>query len=265
MKLRNGLIAASLALLVVGVGRPAKADAGFIGEYGDIFGARTQTASPADNRPKSVLNGEKSKDQEGGDLIISPFYRQSNLHGLLTRMYGGALQWDGGSDRHPYSIEGDFFNTHFEEDGDTLDRFSWAGQGKYVVWQPSSSSLPVVSLVGRYAHFNGIGNRIDVAAAADQKVTRDIYVTANLGWGHTEDEDQGHSVNDFTPGFGATWHPARWSRISISGDYVLKNDVDGHDFWSVSAAYAASKRTAIRVGGGKDNTFFGNLLWKWGK
>jgi len=261
MKLSNGLIAASLALLAVGACNPAKADT--LGEYGDIFGARTSKASPADGRPTSALSAEKKSD--GGELVVSPFYRQSNSQGLLTRQYGGALEWNGGSDRHPFSIEGDFFNTHFEAGDATLDRFSWAGQGKYVFWQPASKSLPVVSIVGRYEHINGLGNRIDLAAAADEQVTKNIYVTANLGWGHNEDQDGGHSTNDFVPGFGATWHSSRWSHLSISGDYVLKNDVDGRDFWSVSAAYALSNRTAIRVGGGKENTFFGNLYWKWGK
>jgi hypothetical protein len=265
MKLKSALIAASLALLVVGVGRPATADSLFMEEYGDIFGARTPTASPADNRPKNAVTAQKKKDDNGGELVVSPFYRQINVHGLLFSEYGGGLAWDGGSDHHPYSIEGDFFNSHFEEDGATADRFSWAGQGKFVVWQPADKNLPVLSVVGRYEHFNGIENRIDVAAAADERVTQNIYVTANLGLAHTEGPNGGFDQNDFAPAVGATWHPSRWSHLSLSGDYVIKNNVDGIDFWSVSAAYALSNRTAIRVGGGKENTFFGNLLWKWGK
>jgi len=262
---RKLVLAGALVALAFGVGRPAAADPKFLEEYGDIFGARP-LLDTGDTTPLNALQGQAEK---GKDLsfFVSPFFRRMDVPGGDVWLAGGGVGVNGGTTgAHPWQVYADFFNTRGEPDfGDSFDRFGWDVVGKFGVWDLSKKArkgfAPVVSVFGRYQDIQSFGHRWDVGLAVDQKVANTVYLTGNLGWAEGHPRHFG-SQSDIVPGVGLTWAPMR--RVSLSADYVVDNDVDGGDSWSVNAAYKFGRDLSARIGGGEHDTLFGNLIWRFG-
>src|SRR5436190_2022117 len=99
--------------------------------------------------------------------------------------------------------------------GGDSTQFGFDGVGKFTVWGGYRKDYayvgPVISIVGRYRDIDRFQKRYDVLVAADQQVTRNLYVTGNAGYAN-QNPDFGSSTDDFVFGFGATWVPMpRWS------------------------------------------------------
>jgi hypothetical protein len=262
--LRKTLLAASLALLAVVAARPASATPTFLEPYGDIFGARTFLGSPADTRPKDALQTQESnKETPTRRIIAQGFIRDSDLFFIGG---GGLAYADASHPGHPWSINANIFNA--DPDGFGSSDIGFDINGKLVLWQPASPKLPVVSVVGRFMRVTDRFDRFDALIAADQAITKDIYLTANLGYGNVDFDFAGvNSVDAFVPGFGLTWVVS--PKLSVSGNYIVDNaaevfhDAGGGDFWSASATYTFNRTLAVRAGGGKHGTAFFNLIGKW--
>jgi len=263
--IKKTLIAATLALLAAGTAQPAQADATFLEPYGNTFTARPLLALPGDTRPTDAFTGQASRVEDPTQrLFVSPFFRIASFPGLGGRdidvsQYGAGIGYANTTARFPFLVTASFFNTNIDVDGLGDDNaFSFDVTGKIVLWNPSPN-LPVASIVGRFQNYDDIGQRYDVLLALDQRVTRDVFLTANLGYA-SFDPEFFQSQEDFVARFGATWRASQ--RLSFSFDYTLDNDVDGEDFWTLSGTWAANESIAVRFGGGKHETFFGNLIWK---
>jgi hypothetical protein len=262
--LRKTLLAASLALLAFVAAKPAAATPVFLEPYGDIFGARTFLSSPADARPKDALQTQESKKENPTRRFIAQgFVRDADLFFLGG---GGIAYADGSRANNPWSVGLNVFNV--SPDGFGGDEIGFDISGKFVLWQPANRNLPVVSVVGRYLNISDAAERFDVLVAADQRLSDNLYLTANLGYGHVDYDVAGvDSDDDFVPGIGLTWNVM--PRLSISGNYIIKNDAEvfnggsGEDFWSIAGTYTFSEMFAARVGGGKHGTVFLNLIGKW--
>jgi hypothetical protein len=244
----------SAFLVAAAAAGPAQADPKFLEAYGNIFAARPSLTGAGDDRPKDALQGQASKVEDPARrLLVSPFLW--NNDDVTT--YGIGFQYASvHQPRHPWSVGFAYYNSEFDGGGnaDTIDV-----NAKFVLWRPEEANLPVVSLVGRYQDYDDLGERADVLLAADQQLTRELFATANLGWADHIDG----AGSDFVAGFGATWRPARYRKLSLSADYVLDNDVDGEDSWSLSALWALDRTSSVRVGGGKHGTIFFNYFAKW--
>jgi hypothetical protein len=255
--IRKTLLAATIALATAGIAGPAAAQSPiFFEEYGDIFGARTFLGSSADARPKSALQDSESKvENPASRWLISPTYRRSDVGPGDVSLFGiGVGYASAGNPRHPWSVGVGYFNTDFDFGQFDFDVNTFDLGAKYVLWTPESNNLPVVSLIGRYQIVDeGVDDRIDILLAADQRLSDNLYLTGNLGYADQFD-------SDFQAGFGLTWRASR--QLSLSANYVVDNDVNGEDFWSIAATWAASRDLAVRLGGGKHSTFFINGLWK---
>ncbi|MCC2669607.1 MAG: hypothetical protein K0Q72_2078 [Armatimonadetes bacterium] len=252
--MRISVLALAAGALLTAAAGPAHADPKFLESYGSIFAARPSLTSPGDERPKDAVQGQDSKTEDPARrLLVSPFLWNSDD----VTTYGIGFQYASvHQPRHPWSIGFAYYNSEFDGGGstDTVDL-----NARFVLWQPAQSTLPVVSLVGRYQDYDDLGERADVLLAADQQLTRELFATANLGWADHIDG----AGSDFVAGFGATWRPARYRKLSVSADYVLDNDVDGEDFWTISALWALDRTSSVRVGGGKHGTLLFNYLAKW--
>lgn len=273
---RKTLLVASLALLAAGAGRPAGADPVFLEPYGEIYSARTFAASSTDGRPKDAVQGQGAGEEaKPSSFIISPFYRTTSLPGTFDdigiTMWGGSLGYASGlNGKHPWSLVGSVFNTNSEFGPDDDDSFSFDLTGKYILWQGADPDTLVVSLVGHYLDISDIGRRWDLLLAADHQIMKNAYVTVNAGYGNFDFDGGfgGGEFDDFRFGAGLTWMFS--PRFSVSGNYVIKNEADqlssnsfsGADQWSLSAAYAFNEKASVRVGGGKYETFFGNINYK---
>lgn len=250
---KSFLALAGVVLLSTGLLRPVQADPKFLEPYGGIFAARPFLAAPGDERPKDALQAQGAKTEvPARRLLVSPFVWNNDDATTYGIGFGYASVHN---PRHPWSVGFRYYNTEFDGPGssDTVD-----ADLKVALWAPADARLPVVSLVGRYQDYDDLGERADVLLAADQRLSRDLYATANLGWA---DHIDGRG-SDFVAGFGATWRSARMPRFSLSADYTVDNDVDGEDFWSVSGLYTLGRTSAVRVGGGKHGTVFANLFAK---
>lgn len=265
--LRKSLIAGSLALLALGTCRPAAADAKFLEEYGNLFGGRTFLAAPDDTSPKDALKA--THQGEGGPttrFLISPFFRHVDpLPGVDIQQYGGALGYASSAGRTPWSIVLGLGSSNIDIDGiGEDDFFGWDVTGKIQVLSPREGRRgPFVSLVGRYQDVDDVGRRWDLALAADQPLSDELYFTFNIGYADLE-FDGGGGDDGILSALGVTYGPsgARWS---LSADYTFDNSVEDEDFWTVSALYRASDSIVLRLGGGKHSTLFGNLIWLWGE
>ena len=242
------------ACLIAAAATSAHADPKFLEPYGQLFSARPALAAPGDDRPKDALQGQATKVEDPARrLLVSPFLW--NNDDVTT--YGIGFQYASvHQPQHPWSVGFAYYNSEFDGGGssDTVDV-----NAKLVLWRGEKSCLPVVSLVGRYQDYDDFGERADALLAVDQLLTRELFATANLGWADHIDG----AGSDFVAGFGATWRPACYPKLSFSADYVLNNDVDGEDSWSLSALYALDRTSSVRVGGGKHGTVFFNYLAKW--
>ncbi len=261
---RKTLIAASLALLAIGGARPSSADARFLESYGEIFGARTIIGRPNDARPKDAIHGqEDGEDARTSAFFISPFYHNRGYGGGFRRetFAGATLGYAGAiGDRNPYQIWSSLYSYNLH--GPVDNRFGFDVGGKFTLWQPANENLPVVSFVGQYRDIDLFGfNRLDLLVALDQRITNNLFLTGNIGWGRGDVAGAG-DVDDLIAGVGLTWRAA--PRLSFSADYLIDNDVDGEDRWTLSGAYALNEDLAVRLGGGKHETFFGNVIWKFG-
>lgn len=262
--LRKTLLAASLALLAFVAAKPASATPTFLEPYGDIFGARTFLGSSADTRPKDALQTqEPNKENPTRRIIAQGFIRDSDLFFLGG---GGFAYADSSNPRNPWSINVNIFNA--SPDGFGSDEVGFDVNGKFVLWQPTSPNLPVVSVVGRFMRVSDRFDRFDALIAADQRLTKELYLTANLGYGNVDFDFQNvNSVDAFVPGFGLTWIVS--PKLSVSANYIVDNaaevfhDGGGGDFWSASATYTFNRTVAVRAGGGKHGTAFLNLIGKW--
>jgi len=261
---RKYLLAGALAAAALSLGGPAKADPKFLEPYGDIYDARTLIRTEGDLTPGNANQAPVGADRM---FVISPFIRTFSSHDTDVLMAGGGIAWVAGAhSQNPWEIYMDFADAHVDPDfGSTSDHFAFDLNGKFIVWGGHSKKYdytgPVISLFGRYEDIGDFGHRWDVGIAADQKVTSNVFATANLGYaeGHPH---FGHRQEDVVPGFGLTWMPSpHWS---ISGDYVVENDVDGEDFFSLSLSYLINKDFTVRIGGGKDSTVFANVFWRVG-
>lgn len=256
---RNTLIVASLALLAVGVGGKAQAD-----PYVSIFSARPDLASPKDTRPQDALQSQASKVEAPKSRLLVDFFggRSSTSHTDFTQFGGGFAYANVATESHPWQLGTSFFTTNVSPDAaPDADFFGWNINGKFVVWNPAKANLPVVSLIGSFTKVHDNGEISDIVLAADQKLTKDIFATVNLGWSNF-DSQFGGGDSDFRPGIGATWHPSGLKRFSLSADYVFKNDVDLEDTWGISALWAVDKTSSVQLSGGKHELFFGRYVAK---
>jgi len=268
---RKSLLALSLALLAVGVGRPAKADPKFLEAYPDIFGARTLLGSPSDSRPKDALQNQESGDNARSHAFtVAAFGRFTGGAFPPYTTVGGGFAYTDVSGSHPWEVKvgGYDFNPHSLAGFDPPSRLGLDGTAKIVAWQSRNSYLPVVSLYGRYRNINQIFHRWDGGIAVDQKVVSHVFVTGNVGYGNTDIVHTGilggvgdHSA--LTSGGGLTWEITK--KLSLAGDYAPKNAVEFEDFWTAQLSYAASRNLAVSAGGGKHKTFFGQVSYKFGK
>jgi hypothetical protein len=261
---RKSLLVASLATLALVTGRPASAAPTFLEPYADIFGARTFLASPTDKRPKDVLQTQPSKKENPERRFLVHGFARDNDRYLLAG--GGVGYADVSRPNNPWSVNVSIFN--MDPDGPGRNEVGWDITGKLVLWTPDRDNLPVVSVIGRFIDLKRQVERFDILLAADQKITDDLYLTVNLGYGHNDFDVRGvPSVGAFVPGFGATYRLS--PRLSVSGNYTARNAAEvfhgrrGEDFWSAAATYTIDRNFAVRAGGGKHNTVFAQLIGKW--
>jgi hypothetical protein len=260
---RKSCLVAGAALMLLGSGKAAEAHVRFIEPYGRLWGARTFLCTPVDKRPKDALHAMPSKlDDPRQRVIVSPFVR----HDDFSTLYGiGAAYANAQNEWHPWSIQGSYFHGELDEDefgfgpGGDDDFDGGEVNGKYVLWQPANPKLPVISIVGAWITFGDLGDRYDALIAIDQCITPRLYFTANLGYAWL-DSDFAECEEDFAAGVGLTYVIRQ--NLSISADYLFDNDVEGEDTWSVAAIWAINHTWALRVGGGKHDLVFGNLIWK---
>ncbi len=261
---KKTLLAASLALLAVGVAQPAKADATFLEPYGNTFTARPLLALPGDTRPTDAFTGQASNTEDPTQrFFVSPFFRLSSTPfgggDIDSTQLGVGVGYANTGVKFPFLVSASFFNTNVDIDGvGENDAFSFDVTGKIVLWH-KQASLPVISVVGRFQNYDDVGQRYDVLLALDQKVANSLFVTANVGYA-SADPELAASTEAVVARFGATYRASQ--ALSFSADYTLDNAVDGQDFWTLSGTWAANKDIAVRFGGGKRDTFFGNLIWK---
>ena len=243
------LVWPAIAAVIAGAPAVASADARFLEPYGELFQARTFLASPQDDRPKDALQSQPSgADAPRSRFLVTPFVRDSDREFKPGIGFGYASN---GFPRHPWEVGFTYFSWQVPGRRGSFDTLE-AG-GKIVLSQPKRADLPVLSLAGWYTDPEELGYRVNVAVAADQKISREIYATANLGWAH-----QTGLGSDFVSGFGATYHPSRLPRLSLSADYVPRNNVAAEDLWSVSALWSFDRTSAVRLGGGKHGAVFAN-------
>lgn len=226
----------------------------FLGPYGRLAGARGILCSPLDERPMDALLCQRSKEEEPGQrFLVAPTFQ----HDDDADWYGVGLGYANlNNPRHPWNINFGFSHADFDdfEDTEVVDL-----SGKMVLWMPQDVNLPVVSVVGKYARFFEYGDRFDLLLAADQRITNNMYATVNVGWASANLNSQ--SADDLIAGFGATYliRP----NFSVSADYLIDNDVDGEDLWTITGVYAFDAVSAVRVGAGDNGTIFANYLRKW--
>lgn len=227
----------------------------FLERYGHLFAARPALVSPQDTRPRDALQSQSSRvESPSSRLVLSPFVRDDDR----TSFFGGAGAFASvANPAHPWSVEFTYSRLGLDG-GESYDTLSAAG--RVVLWQPADPRLPVVSLVGSYFDPDDLGRRWDLLLAADQKVSDTLFFTANLGYGRSN-FGLGRWESDFVPGFGLTYSPC--PRFSLAADYLVDNDVDTGDAWSLSAIYAFDSTSSVRVGGGKHGLVFANYLAKW--
>ncbi|MCC2669608.1 MAG: hypothetical protein K0Q72_2079 [Armatimonadetes bacterium] len=258
--LKKTLIAVSLGILAFGLGRPAAAQNTFLDEYGLISGARPAQGVRDANTPRNALQGQEAEGASKTTFIAGGFFGQQDFGpGDVTRWGGGLGLIGAQNPDHPWQLTASFFNTNLDAGGFDDDFFGWSVGGKYVITLPKSGREPVVSVVGTYSDVSDVGESLFFGLAVDQKVTPSLYLTGNLGWLHAEN---GGDENDLYGGLGATLTTGRAPRLSLSADWQFENDVTGRELWTVSALYAVNNNVAVRLGGGKDNLFFGNIYLK---
>jgi hypothetical protein len=261
-------------MLVMGGGRAAQADPVFLEPYGELFSARTFSPSAGDTRPKDALQGQGAGEEgKASSFIVSPGFWMTDIPlggGVSTdlMLYGVTFGYASAYGNNPWSLTGTIFNFNVDPPvGGDSNNVGFDVAGKFTIWQPADN-LPVVSLVGRYMTAINQFNRWDVGLAADQKITNNVYGTVNLLYSRFN-FNGGGSFDDFKPGLGLTW--AITPKLSLSGNYIFNNDADslqsvsltGIDTWSLSATYLFNEQTSLRFGGGKHETFFANLNWRW--
>lgn len=266
MRLKSPITAA-LALLAAGICGPASADLKLFEPYGGIYSARTFLGSASDTRPKDAVQNQTPKGGAANHgFAISPLFADSNGRGTDLTSYGGTIGYaNSRSPRHPWQIQGEALNNDVRvRRGVGTDILQLGLTGKYVLFQPEDEDLPVVSFVGRWVNYEAFGQRYDLLIAADQKVGRRMFATANAGWASISC-DCSHTA--MVAGLGLTYVVS--PRLSLSGDYTLSNAVDGSDLWTVAASYAFSRNSILRIGGGKNSTLgqnrgliFANYVFK---
>lgn len=254
------VIVGALALLAAGGARPAAADDKFLEPYLELFGARTILASPADGRAKDALQGQASKVEAPKRRFAVSFQaNRADNDGFQTLGYGGGLAYaDVSNARHPWQVSFAGFGVHTDVGAAESDDSGFDIGIKYVVMTPPDTRLPVLGLVMRYQDepFFGGQHRFDVLLAADQKLSRDAFLTVNAGWGRVT----GGVGADFVAGVGATWRASR--QLSVSAEYEIDNDLEFEDEWSIGATWAFDRMSSVRLGTGKHGLVFGNLTMK---
>jgi len=252
---RKTCLAAGLLLLGLAAGRPAQAHPRFYEPYGRIFGARTFLCTPVDKRPKDALHAQRSRlDDPRQRLIVSPFFRDddtSTQEGIGVGYANAKNEW------HPWGVQASYFHGDLDHFSENFDGFEV--NGKYIVWQPANPHLPVVSVVGAYINFAQLGDRYDALVAVDQCLTKRLYVTGNAGFAHLNNR-HGDDHSAFQGGLGLTYVIRQ--NISVSGDYIFANAVEGGGVWSLSAIWAIDSDWSLRGGGGQQDLAFFNVTRK---
>lgn len=253
--MRRTSLIAGLAALAAAAASPAAANPKFLEPYFDIFGARTILAAQGDTRPKDALQGQMS-EKENPTRRWAVGFQGFNADGGAdtTRLGGGLTYADAGSARHPWQAS---FNAWHQNNAGAADFSGYDFVAKYVLLTPQNEHAPVVSVVARYVGFSDSTNRWDALLAADQKITRDVYFTANVGWGKLTVPGFG---DDLVAGLGANWRAC--SQLSFFINYVIDNDVDGEDTWAAGGTWAVNQRFSMHFGGGKHQLFFGSIAAK---
>jgi opacity protein-like surface antigen len=252
MRLKS-LIIASLAVLAAGAGRPASADLKLLEPYGGIYSGRTLLGSPADKRPKDAQQNQTARMENIRQaFVVSPLFADSDGNGGDLTSLGGTVAYaNSANQRHPWQLQGSGLNNHIHVGRvGSADLSQFDVTGKYVLLQPTSRSLPVVSIVGRWSDFQDLGARYDLLLAADQAIGHHMFATANVGWARSTCNCGGDSA--LVAGLGLTYAITR--NLSLSADYTFSNAVDDSDLWTVAASYSFSRNSLVRVGGGKNST-----------
>jgi hypothetical protein len=264
--LKRSLVCASLALGAACAAGPASADALFFEPYGELFSARTLMASPADNRPKDALQRRATReDDKMHRFELGAFYRRQDMGDFDLAFFGGGASFSSVCDpEHPFQVWAagynlnvclDLGNVEFDD-----DFFGFDIGGTYGLWVPPAN-LPYTSVFFQYRDINDIGSRWDLGLAFDQRLSDQFYLTANLGYADTNPDGPGDGENDFVPGFGLSFAPRGNSPWSLHLNYILDNDVDGQDDWSLSAIYNFTRQGSVKLGGGKHSKFFITGHW----
>lgn len=258
---KQTLAAAGLAVLVLGAAAPAHAEFtpfnfNITDPYGRVTSARTFLSSPDDTRPDAglLLNRDRSARES---FVITPF--GGTLDG--NSRYGVGIAYaNSTSAKHPYEL--DLSWSHFRFDGGpNFDSFVL--QGKYEVYNPKSRSLPVISIFGGVEPQGGKfspGTSWGAGVLADQAITKRLYLTGQVGWTQFQPGGNAYGKDVIQSGVGASYQFGR--HLSLSGDYMLKNSLDGEDRWTATVNYAPSKHLVLKAGGGKHDYYFGSLSWK---
>lgn len=258
--LKKVLMVGVLALLAAGTSRPAAAQNSpvFFEPYGELYSARTVLPSVNDGRPKDARQAQGSRVENPSQRLSF----QGGVYDTSGLFLGGAginyanNQWK----NHPWSVS--VFGNFFSLDGTDDDGAFLDFTGKLTLWQPRNNWLPVASVVVNYQDPDDYGDFFRVILALDQKITREAYFTANVGWSNVQTVG-GFDDDGIFSGVGLTWRPSRWPKLSLSANYNFDGDIQGEDTYSVSGTWAFSRDASFQLGGGKHDKVFGNLRWNW--
>jgi hypothetical protein len=262
--LKKYLMVGAVALLAAGTAKPAAAqDPALVNlnsPYTRLHRAGTSLARPMDMRPWDALVVRRNE-------MVKPELFQVGAYGeWLERFdddrvaYGGQLIYTNQRNKQfAFELWGGAENLSVDFDGGDDDDFlDWRVGGKIVLWDGTFSgdgpATTTLSLVKEYSDAEDLGHAFSVGLALDQAITRNIYLTANVGYANF-DSDFGDDFDDdgITAGFGAVYsfNP----KLSLSLEYIVNTDFTFQDDWAGGIQYRFTDNIVGRAWGGKHGRF----------